>query len=244
MMFANMAAELTILLDGDDTLWKTQEIYDEAKLTFASLLRENGLAETDDKIISKLDRIDSCRVALRGLTIQRFTESMLILYGYFCGEKDLPYQSEIEKEIVNICKTIRRPPELFDDVLEALERLSKEFRLVLFTAGHSATQKRKISSLKLDLTSYFEEVRFVGVKNERRLQQELLSMKLNPSDVWSIGNSLRSDILPAIAVGASAVLINRGTWVYDTDIPNLQDKHIQFWKAESLLKAAELILSR
>jgi putative hydrolase of the HAD superfamily len=239
-----MAVRSTILVDGDDTLWKTQEIYDDAKSRFVCLLRENGLAEADGEVIFKLDKIDACRVATRGLTILRFIESMLILYGSLCGEKGLPYKASIEKEIISISKIIRRPPEIFDDVLEALERLSKEFRLVLFTAGNSATQKRKISSLNLDLASYFEEVRFVSVKNERRLQRELSLMKVNPSEVWSVGNSFRSDILPAIAVGANAVLIDRGTWIYDIEVSHLQDKQIQFLKAESLLEAAELILSR
>jgi FMN phosphatase YigB (HAD superfamily) len=73
-------------------------------------------------------------------------------------------------------------------------------------------------------------------------------MKLEPSHVWSVGNSLRSDILPAIAVGANAVLVNRGTWLYDTDFSHevlqLNEKQNQFLKADSLLEAAELILDR
>jgi putative hydrolase of the HAD superfamily len=238
-----MKASFTVLMDGDDTLWKTQELYDDVKSKFAYILKESGLVEKDYDVVFELDKIDSCRVHIRGLTTQRFVESMLILYGSLCREKGLSYQASFEREIISISKTIKKSPKLFDDTIEALEILKKRFPLVLFTSGHVASQKRKIASLKFDITKYFEEVRFVSIKNEKRLQKELSIMKLPPSDVCSIGNSLRSDILPAIAVGANAILVERGKWIYDIDVPDIQSKHTQFKRAETLIEAAQLMLN-
>ena len=240
-----MKKKRTILIDGDDTLWRTQELYDNAKSKLAYFLRKRGFLKTDKEIIKQLDEIDSSRVCSRGLTNQRFIESMLILYGLLCGEEKIDYQIDIEKEIIRISKIIKRPPELFDDVPTALGKLGKYFHLVLFTSGHRSTQKRKVSSLKSDILTCFDEIRFVSVKNEERLIKELLAMKIEPSEVWCIGNSLRSDILPAINIGAQAVLVERGSWLYDIKIPNsINNDRLDFKKAETLLQAAEIILSK
>jgi len=237
-----MKTNLTVLVDGDDTLWKSQEYYDEAKARFASLLLEHGFSDMGEEMIPKLDSIDARRVAARGLTIQRFTESMLILYNYFCNEQGLPYRGCIEREITNLSAIVMRPPEVYEDVPEALEKLNKKFRLILFTAGHPATQQMKLSTLNIDLMKYFEEIRLVNVKSEERLRRELSLIKVLPSEVWSIGNSLRSDILPAIAVGANAILVERGGWLYDMSLSDIHDWRIHFQKADSLLKAADLVL--
>ncbi|MEO1055155.1 MAG: HAD family hydrolase [Bacteroidota bacterium] len=238
-----MNKKVTILIDGDDTLWKTQELYNDAKSKFAYLLREKGFFNSDEEIIKRLDEIDSSRVPLRGLTKQRFIESMLILYGLLCGEGEIGYRIDVEKEIIGISKTLKRPPELFDDVPKALGKLKRYFRLVLFTSGHTNTQKRKIFSLKPNIVTWFDEIRFISIKNEKRLIKELTSMQLEPSEVWCVGNSLRSDVLPAINVGAKAVLVERGSWLYDINIPDAgYSEYLDFQKAEDLLQAAEIIL--
>jgi putative hydrolase of the HAD superfamily len=240
-----MLARNTIFLDGDDTLWKMQELYEDAKSEFADLLRQSGIAESEDYIVSKLDELDARRVAERGLTIQRFIESMLITYSQLSMEADLEYQISIEKEIVNIADIVKRPPELYEDTLDALERLKKSFRLVLFTAGDDAVQKRKMLSLKknnsFDVNNYFEVILIVPKKSKESLALELEKMSLPASDVWSVGNSLRSDVFPAISVGVNAVLVARGTWKYDDK--DLSECPNHWYKAKSLLDAAEIVLA-
>jgi putative hydrolase of the HAD superfamily len=238
-----MMANLTVLVDGDDTLWRSQEYYDEAKAQFVCMLKEQGLSDIGKGTIARLDRIDSRRVAARGLTIQRFIESMFILYNCLCEEQELPYSARIEKEIAGLSSIVSRPPVVYDDVPEALEKLSKKFRLILFTAGHPPTQKSKISSLNINLDGYFEDMRFVCFKSAQRLSDELSLMKMLPSEVWSIGNSLRSDVLPAITVGANAILVERGGWLYDTTLPDMKNFSLKYSRVDSLLKAADLILS-
>ncbi|WP_330486126.1 HAD family hydrolase [Tumidithrix elongata] len=239
-----MVAKTTIFLDGDDTLWKTQELYNDAKSKFAFLLNESGIPESQESIILKFDAMDALRVATRGLTPQRFTESMLILYSSLASQFSLEYKTSIEKKILDISRTIRQPPKLYEDTVDSLVSLKKEFRLILFTAGHPSTQKRKILSLhrhSFDVESYFDEIRIVPLKNEERLRRVLKLMKLSPHEVWFLGNSLRSDILPAVSVGANAVLVNRGAWKYD-DKDTSHIKNIQWYTTSSLSDAAQIVI--
>ena len=72
-----MNSEKLVIFDGDDTLWKMQELYEQSKYEFEQLLRSLGIKE--ENIISKFDTLDANRVSIRGFTIERFFESIPLL---------------------------------------------------------------------------------------------------------------------------------------------------------------------
>ena len=232
-----MTMRHAVFLDGDDTLWRTQEIYDEAKKQFSALMQSVGI--NDNEIITKLDDLDMQRVPIRGFIVERFTESMLILYTQLSTTYGLQWQAGVEKDIRSIGTLISRPPQLYEDALVALNILRDKTQLYLFSAGKPSIQRRKIN--KLDINNYFKEVYIVPSKNDGTLRRIIEEIGLLPSQTWLVGNSFRSDILPAVNVGLNAILVARGNWKYDTSLPE-QHKDQNYFRVNSLSEATSIIL--
>jgi putative hydrolase of the HAD superfamily len=229
---------LTVFFDGDDTLWKTQEIYDEVKKQFLVLLENAGIK--DENIIEKLDDIDVKRVPIRGFTVERFLESMLITYTIYSTAQSIPWNVEVEENIYKIGLLLKQPPSLYEDTLPALNALKSKSQLFLYSAGKQSVQMQKLTGV--GVAQYFKEVYIVPSKDSETLKKILAENGLESSDVWLVGNSLRSDILPAIGAGVKAILVERGVWKYDKSVSQ-QENHEQYFRAHSLKEAASLILN-
>jgi phosphoglycolate phosphatase-like HAD superfamily hydrolase len=90
-----------IIFDCDDTLWKTQEIYDAAKRHFVTLLRAQGFFEPN--IISILDEIDARQVKSKGFIIDRFMDLIIKTYVFSCKLEQRQSNQEINVAIRSIC---------------------------------------------------------------------------------------------------------------------------------------------
>ena len=226
----------TIIFDGDDTLWKTQELYDSAKERFNELMKSQGFNED---VVELLDEIDMQRVEILKFSRSRFIESMLITYAILCGKYHKNWDIEIEAKIRNIGESVFKfPPTLYEDTIETLKVLSEHFFLVLFTNGDKEIQKKKVDSLGKEFKSYFEKIYIVKMKNEKEYEKILNELGVPIQNVWVIGNSIKSDINPALKLGLKTVLIPRGTWKYEEDVP-VSNKIIV---VSSLTEAKNLIL--
>ena len=225
-----------IIFDGDDTLWKTQELYDKAKERFNNLMKSQGFEED---VIDLLDEIDAQRVGILKFLKSRFLESMLITYAILCGKYKKNWDIKIESEIRNYARAVFQfPPVLYEDAIETLEILYKNFILVLFTNGDIEIQRRKVESLGKKFTSYFTKIYITETKNEEEYKKIINDFKISPQNIWVIGNSVKSDINPAIQAGVNAILIPCGTWKYEKD--NLISKKV--FIAHSLTEAKNIIL--
>ena len=232
-----MSSLPAVFLDGDDTLWKTQEMYDEAKQHLVVLLHRIGIKDED--IINKLDELDMQRVSIRGFTSDRFLESMLITYIQLASMQGQHWQAEIEQEIRKIAGTLKRPTKLYQDTLPALEALQGKARIYLYSAGKRGVQTRKAQ--KLGIAKYFSTLFIVASKNEETLEQILSEVGLNPDGTWLIGNSLRSDVAPAASLGMHTILIERGGWKYDSIFQDGEGDQ-SYFRVSSLNDAVLIIL--
>jgi putative hydrolase of the HAD superfamily len=232
-----MTMNYAVLLDGDDTLWKLQETYNEIKDRYSALLQDIGI--NDSQIVSKLDDLDSHRVALRGFIPQRFLESMLILYGQLLERHGVAWDANTERDIHNMFSLLMRPPELYNDTIASLESLSTRTRLFLVTSGDETAQKEKVQHL--GIRRFFKDVFVVSAKNEGALQRILSVIGSEPKQTWMVGNSPRSDILPAMHIGMHAILLLRGGWEYDmVDLAQYQNSGLH--TVPTLRDAVEIIL--
>jgi len=126
-----------------------------------------------------------------------------------CGVGDVDLASELGSMYI----TERRARHVvYDDVVPALGRLSEAHRLGLLTNGCPDLQRRKLDAS--GLSRFFDEVVIAGEvgigKPDVRVFELLLSrMGTNPCDAAMVGNSLRSDIQPANALGMTSIWVNR-----------------------------------
>lgn len=227
-----------IIFDGDDTLWRTQELYDSAKAHFEKFMRRQGFFK--DNIIQLLDELDAKRVEIAKFSKTRFFESMLIAYAIFCGKHNKKWDISIESKIKQLGHSIFAPARLYDESMPTLKMLYKYFSLILFTSGDEEIQKEKIESLGKKFKAFFSEVYIPEIKNEKELKKIINGLNIPIKKIWVVGNSIKSDINPALRLGLKTILIPRGIWEYEESELYSND----FVVVNSLKEATEVIMKK
>jgi putative hydrolase of the HAD superfamily len=111
---------------------------------------------------------------------------------------------------------------LLDGVEEVLKRLYGKYRLVVATKGDILDQERKLK--KSGLEHYFHHIEIMSDKKEKDYQKLLKHLDCRPESFLMLGNSLKSDVLPVLALGAHAVHIPyHTTWVHEQIDHTIED---------------------
>ncbi len=208
-MEVDFAGIKVIGFDADDTLWVNETYFREAEEQFAGLLEQY---ETKNKIDQELFKMEMKNLELYGYGIKGFMlsmiESALELSNNEVSQATL-------SEIMNLGKKmIAHPVELLDGVEEVLETLTQKYRLIVLTKGDLLDQERKLE--RSGLSRYFHHVEVLSDKKEANYQNLLDHLEINVKEFLMIGNSLRSDVLPIIQIGAHAVHVPfHTTWQHE-----------------------------
>jgi putative hydrolase of the HAD superfamily len=217
--------------DADDTLWVNETYFREAEEQFASLL-ENY--ETKNKIDQELFRTEIHNLELYGYGIKSFTlsmiESALDISNHQVSQTTLSRILDLGK------KMIAHPVELLDDVEAVLRQLSDKYRLIVLTKGDLLDQERKLE--RSGLSRYFHHVEVLSDKKEQNYQNLLDHLEIDVTEFLMIGNSLKSDVLPIINIGAQAVHVPfHTTWAHEEVHPNEHsNNHLTIGKISDILK--------
>ena len=196
--------------DADDTLWVNETYFRAAEQEFAKLLSQ---FETPNKIDQELYKMEIKNLPLYGYGVKGFMLSMveiaLELSNYSLSNKTLEKILDIGKDMIN------KPVELLDDVEEVLQKLSRKYKLIVATKGDLLDQERKLE--KSGLLKYFHHIEVLSEKESTNYGKLLNHLDIKPSEFLMIGNSLKSDILPLIEIGAQAAHIPfHTTWQHET----------------------------
>jgi putative hydrolase of the HAD superfamily len=201
-----------VVFDGDDTLWRTMPFYTDAKARFFSLVSET--IPDPNGIEGEFEERDHRNVEKWGFTVERFRNSMVETYRDRMLAAGLSPELKREAAISRIATSVaRRRAPLLPYARQVLTRLSPYCRLVLVTKGEHELQRRRIEASGLE--PLFEQVRIVDHKNVGIFRQLAVEMRAKRGHAWSVGDSLRSDIRPAMAAGFHAVWIPQRTWSYE-----------------------------
>ena len=196
----------TIGFDADDTLWENETHYHAAKRRFVSLLSDQ---HPEAHALAVLDEIEVRNVEVYGYGIKSYSLSMIEAAARLASR---PLEPTLLAALLDIAKDmLRAPVQLIDGVVEVLDRLAPLYRLVLLTKGDLFEQEVKIR--RSGIADRFALVRVLHEKSPEVYRQVLRDAGVAAEDFLMVGNSLRSDILPALAVGARAVFIPHAlTW--------------------------------
>ncbi len=212
--------------DADDTLWVNETYFRETEEKFASLL--DGF-ETKNKIDQELFKMEIKNLELYGYGIKGFMLSMieaaLELSNNTVSQATLT-------EILGLGKRmISHPVELLDGVVEVLEKLNGKYRLIVMTKGDLLDQERKIE--RSGLSKYFHHVEVLSDKKEENYLNLLENLEVAAREFLMIGNSLKSDVLPLINIGAQAVHVPfHTTWQHEE--VTVKEKEIKYLKINKL----------
>lgn len=204
-----------IIFDGDDTLWETYSFYKEAKKEFFSEMAKLGfIVEEVEKVFQSTDLKNVDKL---GFSKERFPTSMAETYRYLC--KLHGYRSEVSDEermkAIGYSVFCKRPL-LLDHAKQVLTQLHPFYRLILATKGDRDVQQSRVEHS--GLRSYFHAVYVLEQKTELEIRKIIDECNLDIAKSWSVGNSLRSDIKPALLTGLKAIWVPHDTWVYEEDV--------------------------
>ena len=114
-------------------------------------------------------------------------------------------QHEIDKILILGKEMLTKPIELLDGVEEVLENLQDRYKLIVATKGDLLDQERKLE--KSGLLKYFHHIEVMSEKKEMDYKKLVKHLDINSNELLMIGNSLKSDVLPLLRIGASAIHI-------------------------------------
>ena len=129
--------------------------------------------------------------------------------------------------------------ELLDTVAETIPQLAQNYSLMVITKGDLLDQETKIS--RSALGQYFQRIEIVSQKNRASYARVLKEHSLTPARFLMVGNSLKSDILPVLELGAHAVYVPYEiTWLHERAEPP-PDGHAGYYKIERLAELPALL---
>ncbi|WP_158976376.1 HAD family hydrolase [Cellulophaga sp. L1A9] len=195
--------------DADDTLWVNETYFREAEEKFASLLEGYETKNTIDQDLFKMEikNLELYGYGIKGFVLS-MVESALELSNNKVSHETLHKILDIGKEMIS------HPVELLPGVEEVLKQLSKKYRLIVLTKGDLLDQERKLE--RSNLSEYFHHVEVLSDKKESNYQHLLDHLEIDVHEFLMIGNSLKSDVLPLITLGAKAIHVPfHTTWQHE-----------------------------
>lgn len=228
-----------VIFDADNTLWNLERLYDEARDELCDYLERLGLNK-DDVVKYQRSR-DKALHATYGYSACRFARSFedtasSLLAGKCTDERTI--------HVRNIAlKVFERDPECSEG-LEDLFRIIKKrgYKIALITAGEKWVQERRIS--RFHLTGKIDEIRIVERKTEDVFRSFAAEVGACVDSSWVVGDSVKSDVEPALAAGFSAVLYSNHNWheVEAGDVESLDEGNGKFRKIQNLDELRDILM--
>lgn len=204
-------------LDADDTLWHNETLFSVTQERFRALLAPYTGAEVVDE---RLFETEMANLRLFGYGIKGFTLSMIETAIEVSDGRVTA--AEVQRIIDAGKAMLGHPVELLEGAREAVESLADRYRVMLITKGDLFDQESKLA--RSGLGDLFWKIEIVSEKDERTYRRILDFHNLSAAEFLMVGNSLRSDILPVLAVGGRAVHVPyQITWAHEhvdeADVP-------------------------
>jgi putative hydrolase of the HAD superfamily len=199
----------TVAFDADDTLWQNEHYYKLSQQRFADLLADRAGAED---VAKRLFEAEKRNIGRYGFGIKGFTLSMIETALELSGGN---VDATKIKSILELGHAqMSHPVDLLPHALETIVMLEGRYSLLLITKGDLYDQERKIAASGLG--DYFDAIEVVSEKNAETYQKLFARHGSGPETSAMVGNSLKSDVLPAIAAGGWGVYIPHDlTWAYE-----------------------------
>ena len=198
----NLTGIKAIAFDADDTLWDNETFFLNVERKMCEILSDYGDAQT---ISASLFETEMANMDDYGYGAMAYTLSLVENAIKVSGGKVSANQIH---QIIELGRTLLRldasPLEGVHDTLRQLKETGN-YQLVVFTKGELLTQENKLK--RSGLLPYFDHVVIVSDKQEPQYRDLCKQLGIKPDELLMVGNSLKSDILPALKIGAWAVHI-------------------------------------
>lgn len=199
----------TVGLDADDTLWHNETLFRLTQDRFRALMADVAEPEVLDARLAEIERRN---LRLYGYGVKGFTLSMLETVMELTGGE--PPGRVIADILAAGREMLSEPVEPLPGVDQALAELSESYRLVLVTKGDLLHQEQKLAASGLG--DLFVAVEIVSEKDAATYERVFARHGTGAAEAVMCGNSMRSDILPALEAGAFAAHVPYPlTWAHE-----------------------------
>ena len=226
----------TVGLDADDTLWHNETIFRLTHDRFVSLLADHADRAA---LESRLAETEKRNLRLYGYGVKGFTLSMIETAMELTGGEA---PASVVREILAAGREmLAHPVETLPGVDEALAALSERYRLVLITKGDLLDQERKLAASGLG--DLFVAIEIVSEKDRTTYDRVFARHGTGADEAVMAGNSMKSDVLPALEAGAFAVHIPYViTWAHE--LADAPEDHARFGALDSIADLPAWIAAR
>lgn len=200
---------MVIAFDADDTLWVNEPYFREIEDQFCELMEDYLPLHSTAK---ELFKTEMDNLALYGYGVKGF---MLSMVETAIRVSNQTMHVEGITKILDLGKELlEKPIELLPGVEDVLQSLHGKYRLVVATKGDLLDQERKLS--KSGLANYFHHIEIMSEKHEGDYAKLIQHLDIPASEFCMIGNSLKSDVLPVLALGGHAIHVPyHTTWAHE-----------------------------
>lgn len=198
-----------IAFDADDTLWVNEPYFEQTEKKFCELMQDYLSHHT---LSQELFKTEIENLPLYGYGIKGYILSMIEAAIRISGKT---LNIEIVEKIMEYGKDLlQKPIELLDDVEGTLETLKSKYKIVVATKGDLLDQRRKLHNSGLG--HFFHHIEVMSDKQEIDYRDLVKRLDIQPTEFLMIGNSLKSDVLPVLGIGGSAIHIPfHTTWAHE-----------------------------
>jgi putative hydrolase of the HAD superfamily len=199
--------------DGDDTLWKSEDYYRAAEAEFEKIIGQY-IDLTDARTLQHLLEVERRNLRIFGYGAKGMTLSMIESAVQLTGERISA--RDIHRVIEIGRSTLQHPVVLIDGIREAVEAIAERHEIVLITKGDLFHQESKIE--QSGLADAFHRIEVVSEKDEATYARVLRELGTTAGRFVMIGNSLRSDIEPVVALGGWGIhMPYHITWAHEAE---------------------------
>ena len=190
-----------IAFDADDTLWDCQSYFEQVENQLYQLIQPYC-----EKPAAELFKTESGNMADLGYGCKAFTISIIETALRVGGSH---VTTEQLTDLLNVCKQLLHLPATplpgVEETLRKLKEKDEAWKMVCFTKGELQDQENKLK--RSGLVRYFDDVEITSDKGQKEFLALCEHQQIHPSELLMVGNSLKSDIAPALAIGAWAIHI-------------------------------------
>ena len=198
-----------IAFDADDTLWHNERMFQATEVQFAELLSGYHSAEwvRERLFATEMKNLGHFGYGIKGFILSMIETALDLTESRIGG-------AEVRRIVEWGHAMLQHPVQLLDGVRETIEALNGRYRLMLLTKGDLFDQESKLA--RSGLGEFFDAVEIVSAKNASTYRTIMTRHAIAPEQFVMVGNSLRSDVLPALEAGALAVHIPyEMTWAHE-----------------------------
>jgi putative hydrolase of the HAD superfamily len=199
----------TVALDADDTLWHNESIFHLTQQQYVDLLKDYG---DPDHMKARLLEVEIKNLKLYGYGVKSFTLSM-IETAIDLTRGAVP--AKTITEILNLGRAmLEHPVEPLPGVAETLAALKDGYKLIMVTKGDLMNQEQKLA--RSGLGDNFHAIEIVSEKDASTYRRVVARQGVQAEDAVMIGNSMKSDVLPALEAGLWGIHIPYHiTWAHE-----------------------------